>query len=496
MLALGVRYLNGWAMATHPANRTRAEWPPHPDRLFMALVAAHHETRDEPPPQEQLDEEAALSLLERLGAPLIWVSRHDERTPVTTYVPVNDKSSPINEMGKAHMVSGALAIGRERKPREFPVAIPEDPVVFFLWPDAQLPDRAVAALDALCAKVTYVGHSASMVQMWRAESQPPAGAHADTHRLLQPVSGRSTRYRLRVPGPGRLQDLRESFAAAMRPTPALWQGYDEEQPELEEPVSPSTCFATDVVILRAIPGRRLGLDVTVRATHALRETMMSMTPDPVPEWVCGHRPDGRPTEEDHVALVPLPHVGREHADGHLLGLGIVLPRRVPAAERSAWLRLLLYDDLGQAKRLELRLGRLGSWGLELDQRAERPLALLPETWTAAPPAQPARRWASVTPVVLDRYPKRDCDAEEIVSSGCERIGLPRPADVVISSVSMFPGSPHARAFTPLPTRSEGAPRFHTHVILAFPEPVAGPVLIGAGRYRGYGLCRPLRGPRL
>ena len=32
-----------------------------------------------------------------------------------------------------------------------------------------------------------------------------------------------------------------------------------------------------------------------------------------------------------------------------------------------------------------------------------------------------------------------------------------------------------------------------HAILIFSEPVVGPVLLGAGRYRGYGLCRPLRG---
>ena len=32
---------------------------------------------------------------------------------------------------------------------------------------------------------------------------------------------------------------------------------------------------------------------------------------------------------------------------------------------------------------------------------------------------------------------------------------------------------------------------HTHVIAEFDRPVIGPVLIGAGRYRGYGLLRPL-----
>jgi CRISPR-associated protein Csb2 len=28
-------------------------------------------------------------------------------------------------------------------------------------------------------------------------------------------------------------------------------------------------------------------------------------------------------------------------------------------------------------------------------------------------------------------------------------------------------------------------------VLLFDEPVRGPVLIGAGRFRGYGVCRPV-----
>jgi CRISPR-associated protein Csb2 len=31
----------------------------------------------------------------------------------------------------------------------------------------------------------------------------------------------------------------------------------------------------------------------------------------------------------------------------------------------------------------------------------------------------------------------------------------------------------------------------THAVIDFAEPVRGPVLIGAGRYNGFGVCRPL-----
>ena len=51
MIAIGIRHLNGWYMASDSADRNRPEWPPHPDRIFMALAAAHFETdggRSEP----------------------------------------------------------------------------------------------------------------------------------------------------------------------------------------------------------------------------------------------------------------------------------------------------------------------------------------------------------------------------------------------------------------------------------------------------------------
>ena len=45
----------------------------------------------------------------------------------------------------------------------------------------------------------------------------------------------------------------------------------------------------------------------------------------------------------------------------------------------------------------------------------------------------------------------------------------------------------------LPGKSGGA-RQQVHALLQFDREVEGPVLIGAGRYRGYGLCKPLGFP--
>ena len=64
--------------------------------------------------------------------------------------------------------------------------------------------------------------------------------------------------------------------------------------------------------------------------------------------------------------------------------------------------------------------------------------------------------------------------------------------VVATSSPLFAGVPHARDFPPLRSGPNGGARFHLHALVIFAEPIVGPLIVGAGRYRGYGLCRPWR----
>ena len=61
----------------------------------------------------------------------------------------------------------------------------------------------------------------------------------------------------------------------------------------------------------------------------------------------------------------------------------------------------------------------------------------------------------------------------------------------VSFAPLVPGSPHSRSFHVKP-RTGRPPRPLTHAEVEFPVKVRGPVLIGAGRYAGYGVCRPGR----
>jgi CRISPR-associated protein Csb2 len=210
-------------------------------------------------------------------------------------------------------------------------------------------------------------------------------------------------------------------------------------------------------------------------------------PEPVREVVSGHDAAGARLEKPHLAFLPLAFVGHSRADGHVLGLAAALPRELGAEERR-----LVLGVLGRVR--ELRLGRLGVWGLLRETDAPPPWNLRPEVWTAHPAG--ATHWSTVTPVAFDRHPKAkdreeyQREAAERIAAACLAIGLPRPRQVVVTPVSAHLGVPPAHAFPRL-ARKDGSERRHAHAILVFEQRVVGPVLIGAGRYRGYGVCRPV-----
>lgn len=241
-------------------------------------------------------------------------------------------------------------------------------------------------------------------------------------------------------------------------------------------------------------GRGLGLDLAAaeEVTRALRGALLHHADDPPPAVLSGHGPDGRPSERPHAAFLALPHVGPNGEVGGVAGAAFLLPRDIEPADRLA---LLLAADRFEKSGFRLTLGRLGAMRLErwedtagVDGRSVSP-------WNG-----PARRWASVTPVALDRNPgdltarepaiaaRAAQRAEEIVARGCTHIGLPPPSRLRIRRRSLFLGAPPAPAFMPFPRRGSGFRRVCVHVDLEFPEPVEGPLLLGVGRYFGVGWC--------
>ena len=250
-------------------------------------------------------------------------------------------------------------------------------------------------------------------------------------------------------------------------------------------------FDPHLVVL-SVRGKPVTLPATLKLTSALRGLLMHECPvQPPPEWFSGHRVDGGPSADPHLALVPFPFVGSAHADGRIMGLGVIVPTAVRPQEVGHCLEPILRDLNTGLVRDDLRLFDSGSFelGVELDNRERPPWNLNRQTWVRA-----SCTWASVSPVVLNRHfdgADRWERAAENVKDACEHIGLPRPCQVLLHPVSLVEGVPHARDFPRLTRKRDGGRQSHAHAVIVFDEPVVGPVLVGAGRFRGYGLCRPM-----
>jgi len=606
-LTIGWEYLTGYATATMPFDRNRAEWPPHPARVFMALAATWFETG------EDRAEGDALRWLERLGDPQLHLPPLEnvfERSLVEAAVPPNyDRAAQIQlwwkRKRKLHFAARRLdgCIGRKPTMRTFPrVYVGKNPC-FMHWPEAKGADEHRKVLDRLCGKVTRIGHSSSLVRMWVADNneyenancirwesndllaseyvrvvsaglldmltqnfgQGPRRRHAELSEQIKTLDEQKKT----VKGKGSKQlkdeiiDLRIANATChgqvaaenraesgivgyfhntksnkrqiqsletklkdlvplppVRPSIGLWSGYHRVESSEVSAVQ-VTQFDTDMLILAQVAGPRLPVTSALTVTRALRCAVMSQSgTQPVPAWVSGHQPGGSRCEDDagHMAYVPLLFVGYAHADGHLMGVALVFPRSVDRRERGRVLGKLLLEVTGQPREIELALGRLGVWTVVKRDWSETRRALQPETWTAFPAG--TTRWASVTPVVLDKFPKADRvknrsawtdEVAGIIADACRRIGLPRPEQIDIDTTSWHLGCPRAvgkrrpfrgqsdtdkkdtalgDGFPFYPPKGTSASRPQVHVWLRFAEPVFGPVLLGAGRYQGYGLCKP------
>ena len=209
--------------ASDGARKQRAEWPPQPDRVFMALAAAWFETG------EDGEEGAVLRWLEGLPPPAIAASEAEERTAFTSYVPVNDDGGGKKQNAKTAIDKlrnwglAAVPEHRLRQPRGFPVAVPHDPAVHLIWSEALGGHRE--ALSRLAAKVTHIGHSASFVQAWVEE-----GSGSDILATWAPTEGVAIR-RLRVPAAGRLARLAGSCNRDS------WVAYHDLREEIDRAVA-------------------------------------------------------------------------------------------------------------------------------------------------------------------------------------------------------------------------------------------------------------------
>lgn len=479
-----VNFLTGRYVATDAtANLDQPEWPPHPARLFSAMTAAHMDA-DAPNPAEC----AALEWLETLPPPAIKYPPATPRTAVKHYVPVNDRSDPPDQ--------------RPRQERYFPSMTLEEPQATFIW-QTDISQEQASPLNDLLAKVSRLGHSSSLVSC-RITRTPP-----DPN--IFPTDGRAGAiHTLRHFGKGQLAALKERHESEES---MAQQGMRRRLPYRSIPYAPSTPPAAPQALIPNIAGELITFELepkhrlmsSLRAEYlalALRAKIFGLADDPLPEDLSGHQPNGRPTQNTaHIAFWALPFVDAEYADGSIKALATTIPRAASADAANA-----LYKAVGKWEGLSRRNDAY-PLALSVDSKivkARRIKAQDQDCLATAIPARwtrPSKTWATATPIALPRHPKglnhsnpekrnRAWErAEGIVVQACENTGLPQPIQIDIGA------APYVRGVLPsqrYPSMAKNGNR-HTmlHARLTFSHPVIGPLALGSGRFRGWGLMTPI-----
>ena len=475
-LVLEIEFLTGACRAAHEPGDDTPDWPPQPDRMFSALVSSWAVRGERP------EERAALEWLEEQPSPTIHASDHTPRTTPVVFVPPNDPRTSKT----AETYLRVMPDMRPRQPRRFPITRPDDPLVALTWPSE--PNPAVFnALNSLADCVGYLGHSASLVRCRFLSVVGPAYRHSAK-------SARRCVYR------GRLRELEEAHRAnPVRPT--IRPG----APVLTERPPDSAPLGDDWLVLEAIRGEVPDVRVAALVCRVLRNALMSGyrkigLGSAIPEVVSGHTSNGTPTRLPHLAIMPLAFAGFSHADGHVLGLALIPPRGM-ALDRIEGFRAAFESVAHYSRDEECRILTLQGPPLN------GPLCLAPvpgdgeqkRSLSPRPYLKPSHIWASATPIVLDRHLKRQDDAEirELVVGACENAGLPRPHPdrIRVGKHSAVEGMPPARPLTGEPPWTRWkvpkslASRQLVHAVIDFEHEVPGPVLLGAGRFTGLGLCR-------
>lgn len=545
MLAIEIEFLTGRFVATSYHSRVEPEWPPHPARLYSAMAAAHFAAEGADPA-----ERAALDWLARLEPPCIHATEAAAREVTTVFVPVNDvaitgldedalaldeaeaqlRAVPPSDARRfktaaaardkatrrlAAAVARATSVPsragnpkaglallpefRPRQPRTFPSVTPEQPRVAFTWPDAEVSQEHRAALDTLLQRVVRMGHSSSLVSARVAPDSPGATWWPSAEGEVI----------LRVPRPDQLVALEAAFASHLetesgRVMPARFQAYTRRAPTAEHAPAPSSIFSDNWLVLRRVGGPQVPMTGGPGMARTLRRALMSRAAEPISEVLSGHASAGGPSPNPHLAVVPLPFVGHAHASGAILGVALVLPREVSGDDRKAvygalraWETVSRIED-EDPPAIGLALGAVGVLDLLRVESGGVAATLRPDTW-----CQAAQTWASVTPVALDQNPgdlrSRDAAkaaaaiaaAEMSLRRSCSHAGLPEPVRVEVLPAAPWAGAAKAQLYPPFPEAEGRLRRVLTHARIEFADPVGGPVLIGAGRFHGLGLFRPV-----
>jgi CRISPR-associated protein Csb2 len=469
----------------------RPEWPPSPFRLFQALVAGA--LAGAPRPRaEQLA--PAWNWLERLDAPLIAAPLARPGCRFDLWVPNNDLDAVGGDPRRVEKIRTAKRVA--------PHLFAPDAVFVYLWP---LPDEAdghAADVVMLAEQLYQFGRgidmayaSAEVLAYEKAEALIAAHDGA-VHRPAAQGEGGTP---LRCPTIGsygsllrrhRAQRTRLRGGHLTQAPPTLYRvvAYDAQPTRLlfdliegeEEPRFARIAQTRAAGLVEAVRDRLAAI-----LTHTLGDASLV-------ERVVVGRGAGEAYKKQRLRILPLPSIGFSHADRAIRRVLIEVPPDCPIPVREIeWAAgsvhlgadpdgVITEPDRPQLVRAG-DLDMLRHYGIGAEGR-------------------PARVWQTVTPAALPVVRRSgrlgggaraaaEAQAAHVVRQALRHAGIGTAVEAIrLQREPLQRRGTRADAFVP-PARL--AARALYHVEIAFATPLAGPVVIGDGRYVGLGVMAPM-----
>ena len=436
----------------------RGEWPPAPARLFAAFVAA-----DGTGENCRVTDGSELSWFEGLPPPVIRADPHIHHQSLRPRFVVRHEGSAARSTHQEYLGrKGALARPGVR-------VAPRDPRVVYVW-ENEPTAKVLEGLGRRAARIGYLGASDSPVRVSVGIVERPADP---TDVFVPDPDGDMT---IAVPRRGDLQRLDHVYAewrkhgasVSRSQFPALRHDARYRSPESAREDIKGNVVAW-LALRPALSGRRIS-SLTALFKEAVLSRHQRMHGEPSP-LLHGHGFKARGYEL--ARYLALPDVGGPWSHGRLHGLALWLPPDADAGTRS------------QARDAAMDIRRLSGRGVDVSvspgRGDEGAWAVNPGRW-----CRPSNVWVTAVPAIHER--RRTLDLQEI-GRWCRHARLPEPVKFRSSRTPFRSG---ALDLAPVEVNRPGRPGLpYSHVELHFDEPISGPVVVGSGRQRGFGLCEPI-----
>jgi CRISPR-associated protein Csb2 len=437
-----------------------AEFPPAPARLFQALVNGLYDQRN-------VDAKVAvLSWLEQLPAPEILASpANHEFSSLVNYQPDNDDNYLPDEHGIIHERSGGQSLVR--------YILPPDGVVIYRWPDiCECPDGFT--LRQLVKSLRFLGRTEDLVLASVAirDTELAAGLrhfYPSTQgvlSLLAPQKGFWDACRLRYPRQRSKFILKRKLTKKI--TYSLRRQIDEVPIAVFDILNRSGLKRLDFA-----PWQLRRLAGIVRGTLIQKAQALQLEEARLHRLVRGHHENGL----QHFAVAPIPSINDGwDADGRLrrvaiLGYGINEPE-----DRVFFDTLMPEMEDAPLFNEEMKIGTLHVIA------SLRELGHMKNFF-----AGKSKCFRSMTPVVLTNFNNR---ATRPISA-C--LGLSAAELEEVDSVTAYRGPILPTSEYPMKYQVADYlakwPRVHLEI--CYKEEHSGPLLLGRGRYVGFGLMMPV-----